>query len=63
MRSHPYTAVQNLNGVCREVDIHFLMHQSVRQAVEVPPDFDVIVDVDAGLLPLAELIACGRQWR
>src|SRR5258708_32036830 len=38
------------------------MHQRVGNAVIMPLHFDVIIDVDAGCLPLAELITRGRQW-
>ena len=59
MRGHAQPAVEDLHTVRRQAD---LVNQRVRHTVEVPLDFDVIVDVDAGPLPLAELVARGRQW-
>ena len=42
--------------------VHLLVHQRVRHAVVVPLHLDVVIDVDAGSLPFAELIAQRRKW-
>ena len=59
MRSDTHPAMKNFDSLRRETHFHFLMRQRMRHAVIVPLDFDVIVEVDANLLPLAELIAHG----
>ena len=56
MRSYPHPTVQDLHGLRREVHIHCPMHQRIRNAVVVPLRFDVIVDINAGRLPLTELV-------
>jgi hypothetical protein len=40
---------------------HFLLHERIGNAVEVLPELNVIVDVDADRLPLAILIPFGGQ--
>ena len=44
--------MQHLYGLRGEAHVHFLTYQRVGDAVEVAVDLDVVVDVDAGLLPL-----------
>jgi hypothetical protein len=34
----------------------------VRDAVVMAVDLDVIINVDAGLIPLGEFISLGGQW-
>ena len=61
MRSHTHPAVENFHRLPRQVHFHLLVHQRVRHTVVMPLHFDVIVDVDAGRLPFAELVARSRQ--
>ena len=57
MRSHSLAAVEDLQrGQCGP-DLHFLPGQHVGHAVVVEIELHVIVDVDARLGPLLELVA------
>src|SRR5260370_38948009 len=62
MRSQPHAAVEDFQSLPSQVHVDLLLHQRVRHAVIMPLHFDVIVDVDAGGLPLTELITRSRQW-
>ena len=62
MRSHTHPAVDDFHRLPGQVHVHLLVHQRIRHAVVVPLHLDVIVDVDAGRLPFAELVAHSRQW-
>ena len=55
MRRHAYSPMKDLHRLRRQARFHLLVNQRVRHTVEVP------LDVDAGRLPLPELVACGRQ--
>ena len=61
MRRDAHSAVEDLQGLPRQVRFYLLVYQRVRDAVIVPLDFNVIVDVDCGRLPLSKLVARGRQ--
>src|SRR5580704_6763644 len=61
MGSDALPAVQDFDaaGSCPRFD--FLMHKSLRHAVEVIVDGDVIIDIDARLVVASELVAADRQ--
>jgi len=61
VRCDAHSAVENLQGLPRQVRFYLLVYQRVRDAVIVPLDFNVIVDVDFGRLPLSKPVARGRQ--
>src|SRR6202011_4925985 len=54
--------VQNLDGSGCGTNLDQLMHQIVWNAVEVGIEGYVVVDVDAGARPLAQIEGLGRQW-
>jgi hypothetical protein len=60
VRGYAHSAVENLHHLRRQVSLQLLVHQRIRHAVEVPANLDVIVDVDAGGFPFAELEARSR---
>jgi hypothetical protein len=62
MRSYPHATVEHFQSLSSQVHVDLLMHQRVGNAVIMPLHFEVIVDVDASGLPLAELITGSRQW-
>ena len=62
MRSHPHAAMEHFQRLPCQVHVDLLMHQRVRNAVIMALHFHVIIDVDAGGLPLTELITRSRQW-
>ena len=62
MRCHAHALVQDLDGRHRRADLHNLLHQVVRHAVEVPVEGYVIVDVHARTCPFADLESLSRQW-
>src|SRR5207244_6717877 len=51
----PAALVKDLHRGWGGADFHDLLHQSVRHAVEVPVEGDVVVDVDGGTRPLAQV--------
>src|SRR3982751_2504778 len=61
MRRHSRATVKHLYCGSRGAHFHLLLCERIGHAVEVSVDFNVIVDVDASLFPLAILIALGRQ--
>ena len=61
MRGYPDSATEDLDGVRRGSHIHLLPRQRVRHAVMGPVYFNVIVEIDAGCLPLPELETRRRQ--
>src|ERR1700693_2321046 len=61
VRCDARTFVQNLDGGGCGTNLDQLMHQVVGNAVEVGIEGHVIVDVDAGARPLAQIERLGRQ--
>lgn len=61
MRRHPLTAEENLDGLLSDASLDLLMHEVVRDAVVVPGDLDVIIEVDPAALPLRTLVRFIRQ--
>ena len=59
--SDPPALVEDLDGVGADADIDLVAGQGMGDAVEGVMDLDVVVDVDAGLAPLGELVALARQ--
>ncbi len=59
--SHALAFVEDLDGGGRRADFHQLLHQVVGHAVEVRVEGDVVVDVDPGAGPLAQIERLGRQ--
>src|SRR5215470_7196851 len=55
MRCHALTLVEDLDGRRRRAYFHQLLNQVVRHAVVVRVEGDVIVDVDSGTRPFAEV--------
>src|ERR1017187_6067111 len=62
MRCHAHALVRSLYGRRRRADLHDLLHQVVRHAVEVPVEGYVIVDVHARTCPFADLESLTGQW-
>ena len=54
-------AMQHLDGIGAVAQGDLAAHQRVRHRVVVAVEFDVVVDVHARLLPLAEPVGLGRQ--
>jgi len=61
VRCNARTFVQNLNGGGCGTNLYQLMHQVVGHAVEVGIEGHVVVDVDAGARPLAQIEGLSRQ--
>src|ERR1041385_6185544 len=59
VRSHALTLVEDLDGRWRRAYFHQLLHQVVRHAVVVRVEGDVIVDVDSGTRPIAQVETLG----
>src|SRR5215813_14265387 len=51
--------VEDLDGRGGETGLHLARDERVRDAVVMAIDLDVIIDVDAGLLPFGEFISLG----
>ena len=51
--------VEDLHGAGRQAHLHLLLGKGVRDRVAMPVDLDVVVDVDLGLSPRAQLVAVG----
>ena len=62
VRSHARAFVQDLDRGGRRANLHQLVHQVVGHAVEVGIEGHVIVDVDAGARPFAQIERFGGQW-
>ena len=61
MGGDPFAAVQDFDAAGGRPRFDLLMHQGLRNAVEVLVDGDVIVDIDARLVVSGELVAADRQ--
>lgn len=61
MRSHAASLEEDLHGVGRDPELHRLFDQLIGHAVVVARQFDVVVDVDPGLLPFGVFVGCLRQ--
>lgn len=61
VRRHALALVKDLDGCGRRAYFHQFLHQVVGHAVVVGIENDVIVDVDPGAGPLAEIERLGRQ--
>ena len=59
--SDPPPLVVDLDHRRAVARLHLLVYQLIGDAVGVPLDIDVIIDVDATTLPLRDLVAVGRQ--
>jgi len=62
MGSHALTFVQDLHRGRSSAHIHQLMDQGIGHAVEVGVERDVVIDVDSGTRPLAEIEPFQWQW-
>ena len=62
MSCHSLAVVQDLHASRGQPYIDFLAHQLVGDAVEVAIYLNMVVDIDARLLPLAVLERRGGQW-
>ena len=45
-----------------QADFDLALHQRMRDAVVMPINFDVIIDIDSGTLPLGVFIRLCGQW-
>ncbi len=61
VRGHALALVQNLHGGGRGPHFHGLLGERVGDRVEVAVEGDVVVDVDLGVRPLAQVETLGRQ--
>ena len=61
MTGHPLSLSQDLHGVSGKPDVELLPSQFIGHAVVVIVDFDMVVDVDGGDLPLSVLVGFLRQ--
>lgn len=52
MTAHALAPVEDLDGAHARAHVDDLVHERVRDGVVVPVQLDVVVDVDAGRLPL-----------
>ena len=52
---------QDFDRAAGDAQLDLLAHQRMRHTVVVPIVFDVVVDIDAGALPLGHDEAGGRQ--
>ena len=57
MRGHALTAVKHFHRALRQPCLDLLTDQSVRDRIEEPGNFDVVVDPDPGKPPFGELAA------
>lgn len=63
MAGHPLALLEDLHGVGGKPDLELLTLQFMGHAVIVIVDFDVVVDVDGGNLPLGIFVGFVRQWQ
>ena len=61
MGSDAPALVEDLDAMGADADIDLVAGQGMGDAVEGVMDLDVVVDVDAGLAPLGELVALAGQ--
>src|SRR6266404_1835498 len=61
VRGYPLSLVKDLDGGRCRSNFHAFLHQRVGHAVEVGVEGDVVVDVDAGVGPLAHVERFGGQ--
>src|SRR6202795_1274066 len=61
VRGYPLSLVKDLDGGRCRSNFHAFLHQCVGHAVEVGVEGDVVVDVDAGVGPLAHVERLGGQ--
>src|ERR1700675_2227201 len=59
VRGYPLSLVKDLDGGRCRSNFHAFLHQRVGHAVEVGVEGDVVVDVDAGVGPLAHVERLG----
>jgi len=62
MGGHPLALLVAFDATGREPGIQLLAVELVGDGVVVPIDLNVVVDIDADLLPLGELVGCRGQW-
>ena len=60
MRGHALPLVKDLHRCRRGAHVHHLAGEAIGHAVEVGVEGDVVVDVDARLRPVAEIVAARR---
>ena len=58
---HALAPAQSLEGVGGKAHLEFFAFELVGHAVVVTVDFDVVVDIDGGDLPLGVLVSFVRQ--
>ena len=61
VRSHALTLIEDLDGRRCRAHFHEVVHQVVRHAVVVRIKSDVVIDVDSGAGPLAEIERARRE--
>ena len=61
MAGHAFAFSEGLHGMGGKPDMEFFALQFIRHAVVVIVDFDVVVDVDGGDLPLGVFVSFLRQ--
>src|SRR2546423_15434251 len=61
VRGYPQSLVKDLDGGRCRSNFHAFLHQRVGHAVEVGVEGDVVVDVDSGVRPLANVERLGGQ--
>src|SRR5262245_15299425 len=61
MTGNTLTAVKDLDAHRRITHVEFAMEQSVGDAVVMPFDFNVVIDVDAHFFPFGKRVRFGGQ--
>ena len=63
VRSDALPTMENFDGRCAQTHFDFAPHERVRDGVEVPPNFDVVIDGDFSPLPFGIFIRLGGKRR
>ena len=61
MRRHPLAAMKDFDRRWSRAHFHRLACQRVRHAVPVPIECHMVIDVHAGLCPVAQIVTAGGQ--
>ena len=63
MGGHALAFLEGFYGMSRQAHVELFAQQSKRHAVVMFVDLDVVVDVDAGDLPLGVFVELFGQWQ
>lgn len=61
MRSDPFAFVKDFDGGNRETHVYRLAHEAMGDTVEMPLDFEMIIEMDPRVAPFGIFVGSGRE--